>query len=61
MDSLSFLKFFISSINPSKDIDMSVFVNLLLKYFENNPAQVEQLVAALVQALIAHLSGQKSS
>ena len=61
MDSLSFLKLFITQLNPSKEQDMSVFVNLLLKYFENNPAQVEQLVGALVQALIAHLSGQKSS
>ena len=40
---------------------MNVLVSLLVKYLENNPAQVEQLVAALVQALLQHVGAQKAS
>lgn len=34
---------------------MNVLVSLLVKYLESNPAAVEQLIAALVQALLQHV------
>lgn len=40
---------------------MNVLVTLFVKYLESHPDQVEQLVAALIQALLQHLGTQKAS
>lgn len=40
---------------------MNALVALLVKYLESNPAQVDQLVAALVDALIQHLNNQAAT
>lgn len=37
---------------------MSTILNIALKYLENHPDQVEKLLEAAVDALVAHLKKQ---